>query len=31
MGRVIGTKGETKIQINTFSGTSEVISAYPVK
>ena len=31
MGKVIGTKGETKIQINTFQGTSEVISAYPVK
>jgi hypothetical protein len=31
MGRVIGTKGETKIQINTFQGTSEVISAYPVQ
>ncbi len=31
MGRVVGTKGETKIQINTFQGTPEVISAYPVK
>jgi len=31
MGKIIGTKGETKIQINTFQGTSEVISAYPVK
>jgi hypothetical protein len=31
MGEVVGTKGETRIQINTRKGTSEVISAYPVK
>jgi hypothetical protein len=31
MGEVVGTKGEKKIQINTYKGTSEVISAYPVK
>jgi hypothetical protein len=31
MGKVIGTKGETKIQINTFQGTPEIISAYPVQ
>jgi hypothetical protein len=31
MERMIGTKGETKIQINTFKDTSEIVTAYPVK
>ncbi len=31
MGRTIGTLGETKIRIVVKQGTSEIITAYPVK